>query len=141
MSFEDFFGRFVSGGGGGTPVVPDSGGRGIIKRMRQQICVFWPLEGYDQYAQPQYGDAVEIACRWDDAGSLYLNEAGEKFVSGATVYPDRDIPNGSLMIKSALVNVTYPTDPRRNDKVFEVKKTAITPDLRNTQNLYTCYLD
>ena len=116
-------------------------GRGIINRMRRQLCCYWPFLCYNQFGEPEHGPIKEIRVRWDGAGVLYNVPSGGQLTSNAVVYPGRPIEIGSLMIEKPLSEVADPLVPENNQNVFEVKQTMTTPNVRNRQVLYTAYLD
>ena len=116
-------------------------GRGIINRMRQQIVCFWPIVGEDQFSQPLYGPIVEIRARWDDNSVQFDSPGGQQLTSRAIVYPGIPVEVGSIFIKQKLMDVLDREVPSNNPNVFEVKASAETPNIRNTQVLYTNYLD
>jgi len=112
----------------------------IIKKMRKQKAVWWArLETPDQYGAYSFAAPVEIDCRWDDSGTEFRNGVGQTEMSSATVYPDRVLHKGDKLKKGELESDT-PDSPLDLLLAFEIQRFDETPNLKNTETLYTAYL-
>lgn len=114
----------------------------LISRMRRQKAVLWAQGSQkpDDYGNPTTGNAVEIACRWEEKSEKFINFNGEEEVSKSVVYVDRELKKGDLLRFGPLSSVTNPANARNNDGVWEVKGFASVPNLKCTENLLTAYL-
>lgn len=111
----------------------------IIRRMRKQKAIYWRRLTPDKYGTFSYASPVEVSCRWDDCTEEFRNAQGQLEASSAVVYPDRQMYIGDILKKSEIESDT-PDDPREDTEIFEIKRFDVTPNLRNTENLYTAYL-
>ena len=120
----------------------------LISRMRKQTAVYWALLGadsagvvdYDDYGQPQYTDPVEIACRWEEVTVEFLDAQGTRQISNASVYVDRDVDLGGVLMLGELTDITDDDIPKENDNAWEIRRYEKMPNLRNTEFLRTVYL-
>lgn len=111
----------------------------IIKRMRKQKAVWWERLDPDRYGSYSFAEPVEISCRWDDSGSEYRTVKGQVEISQATVYPDRVLRQGDKLRKGP-IETDEPLDPKTVANSFEVQRFEETPNLKNTETLYTAHL-
>lgn len=111
----------------------------IITRMRKQKAVYWKRLTADQYGRYTFATPVEIDCRWDDLGEESRDAEGQVIMSNATVYPDRVMYEGDKLKKGALESDT-PDDPSELTDAHEIQRFAETPNLKNTETLYTAFL-
>lgn len=112
----------------------------VITRMRKQSAVYWPLDALDAFGQPTWGTPVEIECRWEDSNEQIMLPNGETIMSRATVYVDRDTPEGGLLMLGELSSSVDEDDPKKNAGVWEIRKFDKLPNFRNTEFLRTVYL-
>ncbi len=115
---------------------------GIIKRMRKQKAVWWPLAAveYDNYGQPVATTPVEIKVRWEDVSEEFLDAKGTVQLSRARVFVDRDVEVGGVLMLGELDSGVDENNPKENDNAWEIRRVEKLPNLRNTEYLRTCYL-
>jgi hypothetical protein len=111
----------------------------VITKMRKQSAIYWARSGTDSYGQPSFAEPVEITCRWDDSVTEFIDPQGERRLSSAVVYVDRDMPLGS-MLKLGDLDSNIADDPRENADTFEVRQFAKNPNFKATEFLRTVYL-
>ena len=114
----------------------------IIARMRKQTCVYWPpaAEPFDDYGQPQYGDAVEMECRWEDKAEEFIGPAGTTETSKSKVFVESDVEPGGVLLLGEIESGTDLTVPKNNEGAWEIKAFNKTPNLKATEFLRTAYL-
>jgi hypothetical protein len=113
----------------------------LITKMRKQKAVYWPPSTRrDQYGRPIAEAAVEIDCRWEDRTDEFITTTGERQLSNALVYVDRDIVLGGVLLLGTLDTVMDITDPKNNEGAFEVLRFDKMPNLKGTEFLRTAYL-
>lgn len=108
----------------------------ILKTMLKQKAVYWPLLSndsggvrFDAFGQPQYASPIEIECRWEDGNEEYLDDKGQRFISRAVVYVDRDLEVGGLLMLGEMYS-GMESNPKANQDVWEVKRFNKLPTLR-----------
>lgn len=107
--------------------------------MRRGKAVYWARTTRNG-ARWNYAEPVEISVRWEDVTELHESETGEKWMSSATVYVDRDMNMGDYIYNGVLTDITDSTIPRNNTGSREVKKFSKLPTLRYNEYLLTVYL-
>lgn len=114
----------------------------LISRVRKQTAVYWQRssQGPDMQGQPRHELPVQIKCRWDDVMKEFVMADGSRQVSQAEVLPDRAMQPGDYLMRGVLPDVTNAASPKQNKGALVVRAVATTPNLRNTENLYTAYL-
>lgn len=127
----------------------------IIKTMRRQRCVYWPLGGEDDQGQRLYGTAVELQCRWVDIQEEFLDYQGNTALTRAKVYVDRDVeilgvlwlPPKNIKIGEgeAISQLTSRTQPFTNNDAWEIRRFDKLPELNPRKDdpnntLRTAYL-
>ena len=120
---------------------------GIIKTMRKQTAVWWPLGGinsggfdFDIYGQPLYADPIQIDCRWEDLITEVQLSTGANYISKSTVYVDRDVVLGGLLMLGLLTDIIDSENPRNNDGAWEIMKFDNLPGLKAKEFLKTAFL-
>ena len=118
----------------------------LKSRMKKQTCVYWDLAhtetgglAYDDHGQPQYTDPVELACRWQDVITEFVDAAGTQQISKSKVFVDGCCVGGVLML-GELTGITDATYPLNNSGAHEIKRYDSIPNLRNTVTYYIAYL-
>jgi hypothetical protein len=112
----------------------------IIKRMRKQKAVWWKRSTTaNRFGKFSFDDPVEISCRWDDKQYEDVDSRGQTTRPMAVVYPDRVLNLGDKLKKGEMDSDT-PDDPTTDRDAFEISKFSETPNLRNTEVLYTAEL-
>lgn len=111
----------------------------IIKRMRKQKAVYWKRLSADRFGKFSYDFPVEVECRWDDTNEEFRTPKMETRVSQSIVYPDREMFVGDMLKRGEMTVETY-DDPTEDPDAFEIQAFAHTPNLRNTETLFTAYL-
>ena len=112
----------------------------IITRMRKQTCVYWALDTVDQFGAKQYDSPVEISCRWEEVSEEYLDANGQRLISNAKVYVDRDMVAGSVLMLDGIASITNEDDVRENLGAYEIKRFDKLPNFKADEFLRTCYL-
>lgn len=113
----------------------------IISRMRKQTAVWWPCSGTDAFGQPTYSSPQEISVRWEDKMEEFVDAHGTKHMSEALVYTDRKMTVRDVLLLGELDTNVDEANPKANAGAFEVKRAEDLPNLRNTEHLYTNYLN
>lgn len=109
-------------------------------RTLLQTALYWPPGTPDGLGGHSYGDAVEIACRWQDVAVLFRGSNNEELTSTAVVYVDRVVElKGFLALASFTDDVNYASTP---DEVGarEIRQTQVSPSLRAEFQLNKVYL-
>jgi len=112
-----------------------------------QKAVYWPPGSeesggtdFDDYGQPQYADAVEIDCRWDDVTEEIILADGTRDLSQAVVIVDREVSVRGVLWLGELVDVEDEDVPKNNSGAFEIKRVDKNPDIDNVETLIRAYL-
>ena len=120
---------------------------GIIKRMRKQTAVYWELASndsggvaYDDYGNPIMGTPVEIKCRWEDVIEEIIDSKGTARISSSTVYVDRDMVAGEILMLGSRTDISDPVNIKENDGAYEIMKVGKLPNIKATEFLRTVYL-
>ena len=113
---------------------------GIITRMLKQTAVYWPFESVNQFGKKVVGDPVEIDVRWEDASEEFLDSGGERQMSNAVVYVDRDIVLGGILMLGVITDITDDVDIKENEGAWEIRKFEKLPNLKATEFLRKAYL-
>jgi len=115
----------------------------IISRMRKQKAVYWRRLEADEYGKYSFDDPVEINCRWDDDSREERKPGAEVFITAAVVYVDREMSEGDMLQKGEISSDERADPHAKNpdgNQAYEIMKFKITPNLKNTENLYTAML-
>lgn len=112
----------------------------LITRALRQTCVYWATTGLNQFGQPVYGDAVELACRWVDGVEEVIIADGTKVLSKSNVMVSSDTVVGGILMLGELTDIVYPTETTKNEGAFEIIQTAKIPNLRATEFVRRAYL-
>lgn len=119
---------------------------GIITRMRKQTAVYWARtsDTPDRYGKYPLAEPVEVACRWDDETVKFMDAKGTERISRSVVYPDRAVYPGDVLAEGTLAAYTGAgkdiANPLASGVAWQVQAAKKTPNLRNTETLYTAYL-
>lgn len=103
------------------------------KKILNQVAVYWHYEGRDENGQPLYSTPVEIDCRWEDVGKLFLNDKGQEEVSRSIVYVDRDLKKDSVLWLGDLNDLEDLDDPLDNDNAWSIRYWQKIPNRRATK--------
>ncbi len=109
-------------------------------RVMNQKAVYWPKEGEDDAGNPEFGEAVEINCRWEDIGELFIDENGTEQVSQSIVMVDRDVVLGGILWLGELEDLESQTEPHENEGYSRIRKFEKIPDRRATKFVRTAIL-
>ena len=112
----------------------------LITRMRKQTAVYWPFDSVDAYGKKLMGSPVEIKCRWDGSIEEFLDSQGERQLSKAVVFVDRDTPVGGILMLGTLSDITDDTNIKENEGAWEIRRFDTTPNLEATEFLKRAYL-
>lgn len=112
----------------------------IIKKMRKQDAVYWPLEGRDDFNSPEYGNPVDVVCRWEDVNEAFTDDKGEERQSKAKVYTDIIVEPGGLMMLGTIEELEYFNEPFKNEGVYEIQRFDRLPNLKAKEFLQIAYL-
>ncbi len=113
---------------------------GIITRMRKQQAVWWALASIDGHGKEVYVSPVQIKCRWEDSNEEFMDAGGDRQLSNAIVYVDRDTPVGGVLMLGVLADITDPINIKENDGAWEIRKFNNLPNLKATEFLKTAML-
>lgn len=113
----------------------------IITRMLKQVATYWPPLGTsDAFGQPQYGTAVQIGVRWEDATEQFLDDEGDIQMSKALVYVSQDVEVRGVLLLLPIASVTNLTDPKKNPLAWEIRRYERLPTFKATEFLRTALL-
>lgn len=110
-----------------------------IARYLKQACYYWgPTGGHDSGGQPEFEEAIKIACRWDDVAEQYYADGGTIAISKSKVLVDQDLKVGGLLILSQnndlddWDDLLYPSNPwdDENGQAMPIKLFSKIPDRR-----------
>jgi hypothetical protein len=108
--------------------------------MRRQTAVWWARSSsINRFGKYTYEEPVEIKCRWDGSGREYRDDKGQTVFSDATVYVDRIVAIGDMLMEGDLESDTA-SDPTTEETAYEVKRFDKNPNIKATETLYTAYL-
>lgn len=114
---------------------------GLLERIRKQTAVYWaPSTGADRHGRPQYGDAVELSCRWESTMVEFIGPEGTRELSTAVVYLGVDVGVGGVLMLGALADVELEGDPKANPDAHEIRRFEKLPNIRQTKILRRAYL-
>lgn len=116
----------------------------VRNKFLKQTLVYWAPAGADEYGKVAYGTPVELACRWEDRRTEYLNPEGRLVMSRAYVLLADPIREGGLIFLGKLADwiamPTYPEIPTRGQLAIEVTNVKPTPDIKAKSMIYEIYL-
>lgn len=120
----------------------------IIEKMRKQKAVWWKKTGADKFGKNTYAAAIEVKCRWEDGKGETINQQGITVPKSCTVYPDRVMDPGDVLMLITLAELTNDQinsqDPERLkvgvSEGLAINNFSIKPNLRNTKKVYTASL-
>lgn len=100
-----------------------------------QVAVYWPPAKPTNHGTPQWGVAVEIACRWEETAEEFLSTQGERFASKAVVMVDQNVVVKGVLLLSALTSSVDTDNPKDNEGALEIRAFRTTPDFGATEEL------
>ena len=112
----------------------------IINRMRKQDAVYWPFVSVNEFGVKAVGSPVAIRCRWEDRNEEFLDANGERQMSMAIVYVDRDAPVGGVLMLGTTADITDAVNIKENAGAFEIRRFDNLPDIKANEFLKTAYL-
>jgi len=120
---------------------------GYIDWPCEQTAVYWPPGSeetggfdYDDYGKPQYAQAVEVSCRWDDISEEIIMADGTRDLSRAQVIVDQDVSIRGVLFLGELTDVGDLDNPKENEGAWEIKQVNKNPDIDCEDFLVTAYL-
>jgi len=111
----------------------------IISSMRRQKAVFWARQGNDKFGAPSFQEPVEIDCRWEDGVAVMEDAEGTALTFNAVVYVDRPMKIGDVLRLGELESGDA-EDPAQDPEAKTIQRFRVTPNIRNSENLYRAYL-
>lgn len=112
-----------------------------------QKAVYWPPgseetggSDYDDYGRPQYAQAVEIDCRWDDRNEEMIFADGTRDLSRAQVITDQEVSVRGVLFLGELTDVDDLDDPKNNEGAWEIRRVDRNPDIDGEDTLIRAYL-
>lgn len=114
-----------------------------MRISRQQTAVYWePAGTRDSYGNPEYLEAVEITCRWENRQEVYRDKDGREVRSLAVVYPDRALEVEGMLVLADLDSLasSQETDPSTVVNVQEIKSTQESRGVRKDSYVYKVWL-
>ena len=114
----------------------------LITSRFHQTAVLWPQSGSapDKFGQPVVVAPVQIQCRWVKKIREFIDKNGTRQMSSATVYPDRPLFVGDLIMLGTLASVAYPNVPKSNPGVWEVRDVTDNLDFSGNETSHTVLL-
>lgn len=112
----------------------------ILTRMLRQKCIYWELEGdVNQFGERKFLLPVEIKCRWEDVGEELLQDDAKEQVFDATIFVDRDVKEGGLLMLGTLADLTS-SDPPKSILSKRIRKFEKIPTMKGNRFLRVAYL-
>lgn len=112
----------------------------ILTRMLRQKCIYWEPEGdVNQFGARKFLLPVEIKCRWEDVGEELLQDDAKEKVFDATIFVDRDVVEGGLLMLGTLSDLTS-ADPPKSILSKRIRKFEKIPTMKGTKFLRVAYL-
>ena len=105
-----------------------------LKAMKQS-AVWWPKEGVSSFGKPTYGTPEEISCRWEVVRKEFIDPTGERQASNASLFVDRDVSVGDVLLLGSLSTSVDQTDPYANEGAWEIRMFSKMPDLKGRKFL------
>ncbi len=116
----------------------------IITRMLKQKAVYWPFASIDSFGKKVVGSPVQIKVRWEDVSEEFLDGKGERQLSNALVYVDRDVTVGGILMLGTSADVDASgfdtVNIKENDGAWEIRRFDKLPDLKARRYLRSAYL-
>lgn len=109
----------------------------LITRMRRQVALYWAPKGNDLFNSDTFDEPIEIACRWEDTQKEIIAANGEKKLTSAIVYVDRELKVGGVLAKRDGTENQHTPDKNTRQRIVAF---GSMPNLRNTESLLTAYL-
>lgn len=81
---------------------------------REQLAVYWAPGRPDDFGGIVYDPPEQLDCRWSEESVEFSDMQGNRQVSKAVVYPDRDLETGGFLMPGGLSSVANFTDPQAN---------------------------
>ncbi len=109
----------------------------ILKKMLRQKAVYWEPIGTDQYAEPVYGEPLDIKCRWEDTATRSINDLGSELIYSSRIFVDRVVKNGGKLLKGEIADLDSPNPPA---EAKQIRLYEEVPTLKATKSLKIAYL-
>lgn len=105
-------------------------------------AVYWaPADvPHDDYGKPAYSEPIEIKCRWEEIAEEFLDTQGERQVSKAKIYVDRDVKIGGVLLSGTLDSDVDEDSPKQNEGAWEIRGFSKLPNLKVTEYVRLAYL-
>jgi hypothetical protein len=115
----------------------------LVQRMlKHQTAVYWApgATAWDEYGQPVSADPVELECRWEETNEEFIDAQGTRRVCSAKVYLGEDVEVGGKLMLGTLEEADALGFLMTDDRVFEIRSFAKTPNRRQTEWLRLAFI-
>ena len=116
----------------------------ILSRLLKQTLVYWAPGSIDGYGNSAFAAAVEIACRWEDVETIFVDSNGENDAASSRVYiaGTVSVALDGRMYLGLLNDLSAPEqlDPSGIEGVLRLVSAGDTPSLKADQSLQTVLL-
>lgn len=110
----------------------------LLTKMLKQKAIYWDLRGMDQYGEAVLELPVDIKCRWEDELEQGLDIQGTETTFTSTVYTDRDVKVGGVIMLGEVKDLEGPLPPPED--AHRIRRFDKIPTIRANQFLRTVKL-
>lgn len=125
----------------------------VLDEMCNQIAVYWAPGAETQSGQVVYTvQPVEIACRWEDTASVFIDRQGDEATSKAEVFVREKVSElGVLWLSNYSIEdppgcalqslaTCSQNNPFLNPNAYEIRRVEIVPTVDDEDREICCYL-
>lgn len=105
--------------------------------MLRQSAIYWKPKIVDQYGEVKQNLPINIKCRWEDELEEGLDPTGIETTFTSTVYTDRDVEVGGMIMLGEVKDLKGPNPPETAHRICRFDK---LPTLNAKQYLRTVKL-
>ncbi len=98
-------------------------------------AVWWAKGSTNEFGDPTFATPVEVDVRWTAKNEQILLPNGTTVLSNASVFIDRDVTVGDVLLHSELDSSVDQDNPKDNVGAWEVVMFEKIPNKRNTKYL------
>ncbi len=116
----------------------------IITKMLKMDAVYWPFVSVDQFGKKVVGSPLYIKVRWEDISEEFLDAMGERQMSNAVIFVDRDVTVGGILMLGTAADVAASgfdsVGIKENEGAWEIRRFDKFPNLKVTEYVRLAYL-
>jgi hypothetical protein len=113
----------------------------ILADQLQQTAVWWANPVLDGFGGRTFDHGVDIRCRWEQKQELFVDAQGQRVLSRAVAYVDRDLSVHDYLYLGTLEDlVTVGIQPFEVAEAFEVRAFKKIPSRDATRFVRTAWL-